>query len=126
MRAGDPLWCWLTHYAAWATSMFRVRAEGNTSHKSSYGVGCRGEVLPFCETALFKVPESHTRQIAAGVMRNKGDSMLVKCVRVGKNRESVDQIFLSAGGRHRARTVRRLESASCSDAKLLAKIRAAP
>ena len=78
VKADDPLWCWLTRYATWATSTFRVRADDTTWHKSAYGVGYRGEILPFGETALFKVPESHTRQIAAGFQRNKGDSMLAK------------------------------------------------
>ncbi len=88
--------------------MCRVRADGNTSHKAAYGVGYRGEFLPFGETALFKVPVSHTRQITAKATRNKGESMFVKDIWVGKNRERDDHILLTAGGWHRARTVRRL------------------
>ena len=57
VKADDPIWCWLTRYSAWATSTYRVRADGNTSHKAAYGVGYRGEILPFGEAALFKVPE---------------------------------------------------------------------
>ena len=126
LRADEPMWCWLTRYAAWATSMYRVRADGNTSHKSAYGVGYRGEILPFGETALFKVPESHTRQVTAKVTRNKGESMFVKGIWVGKHRESDDYIFLTAGGWHRARTVRRLETQRRADTKVWAKIRAVP
>ena len=49
---------------------------------------------------MFKVPESHTRQITAKVTRNKGESMFVKGIWVGKHRESDDHIFLTAGGWH--------------------------
>ena len=126
LTASDPLWPWLTRYTAWATSTYRTRADGNTSHKAAYGVGYRGEILPFGETALFKVPESHSRQVAQGVQRNKGDSMMVKGIWVGKHRESDDHVFLTVGGWHRARTVRRLEPACRADAALLLKCRAAP
>ncbi len=105
---------------------YRVRADGNTSHKAAYGVGYRGEILPFGETALFKVPESHTRQIVAGVQRSKGDSMMVKGIWVKKHRDSDDHTFLTVNGWHRARTVRHLEPASRTDTALLKKATAVP
>jgi hypothetical protein len=120
------MWCWMTRYASWATSTYRVRADGNTAHKAAYGVGYRGEILPFGETALFRVPESHSRQIATGVQRNKGDSQMVKGIWVGKHRESDDHVFVTAAGWHRTRTVRRLESESRCDVPLLRKITAVP
>ena len=107
--ADEPLWCWLTRYAGWATSVYRVRADSITSYRAACGVGCNGEILPCGETALFKVPESHTRQVSSTSTRNKGDSAFVKGIWIGKHMESDDHIFLTAGGWHRARTARRLE-----------------
>jgi hypothetical protein len=87
------------------------------------GVGCRGDILPFAGTALFKVPESHTRQVG---MRNKSESTFVKGTWDGKHRESDDLIFLTAGGWHRARTVRRFGAGKRADPKVLGRITAVP
>ena len=83
-----------------------MRADGITSYRAAFGIGYTGEILPFGETALFKVPESHTRQVSSTVTRNKGDSAFVK---VDKHKESDDHTYLMAGGWHRARACRRLE-----------------
>jgi len=96
-----------------------VRADGLTSHQACYGTGYRGEILPFGETALFKAPASHTRQATAKDLQAKGDSTMVKGIWVGKNAESDDHVFLTAGGWHRARTVRRLEPAKRADPAIL-------
>ncbi len=65
-------------FAGWATSVYSVRADGVTSYKAAYGVSYTGEILPFGATALFKVPESHTRQVSSTMTRSKGDSASVK------------------------------------------------
>ncbi len=98
LTADDPMWYWLTRYAGWATSVYRVRGDGVASYKAAFGVSYTGKILPFGETALFKVPESHTRQVSSTMTRNKGDSAFVKgSLGGGKHKESGDHIFLTAG-----------------------------
>ena len=120
LTADNPMLFWLTRYAGWATSVYRVRADGVTSDKAAFGVSYTGEFLPFAEAASFKVPESHTRRVSSTMTRNKGDSAFVKGILgVGKHRESDDHLFLAAGGWRRARTCRRLEPLRRSNARLL-------
>ena len=83
-------------------------------------------MLPFGETALFMAPTSHTRQLKPGVQLHKGDSTFVKGVWVGKHDASDDHIFLTAGGWHRARTVRRLEPSSRAQREILLTVQGAP
>ncbi|CAK0848676.1 unnamed protein product, partial [Prorocentrum cordatum] len=78
ITADVPIWCWLTRYVSWATSTYRPRADGRTSHQAAYGVTYNGEILPFGETALFKTPISHTRQITTTSLKHKGESSFVK------------------------------------------------
>eukprot|EP00974_Lingulodinium_polyedra_P089857 8711953-Lingulodinium_polyedra.AAC.1 len=40
---------------------------------AAFGCGYNGEILPFGERALFKVPAGHSRQVAAGVQQRTGD-----------------------------------------------------
>ncbi len=79
LTAGNPMWCWLTRYAGWAATVYRVRADGVISYTAAFGVKYTGEILPCGETtALFKIPESHTRQVSSTATRNKGDSAFAK------------------------------------------------
>ncbi|CAK0800261.1 unnamed protein product, partial [Prorocentrum cordatum] len=119
ITADAPIWCWLTRYVSWATSTYRPRADGRTSHQAAYGVTYNGEILPFGETALFKTPISHTRQITATSLKHKGESSFVKGIWIGKHKESDDHLFLTPAGWHRARTCRRLEPALRADDKLM-------
>ena len=78
LTADEVLWTWLIRYTAWASSTFRVRADGKTAHESCYAVKYKGEILPFGETALFKVSASHSKQIAADRLQHKGESTMIK------------------------------------------------
>ncbi|CAK0815286.1 unnamed protein product, partial [Prorocentrum cordatum] len=126
ITADAPIWCWLTRYVSWATSTCRPRADGRTSHQAACGVTYNGEIPPFGETALFKTPISHTRQIAATSLKRKGESSFVKGIWIGKRRESDDHLLLTPAGWHRARTCRRLEPALRADDKLMKAVKALP
>ncbi|CAK0827956.1 unnamed protein product [Prorocentrum cordatum] len=126
ITADAPIWCWLTRYVSWPTSTYRPRADGGTSHQAAYGVTYNGEILPFGETALFKTPISHTRQIATASLKRKGESSFVKGIWIGKHKESDDHLFLTPAGWHRARTRRRLEPALRADDQLMKAVKALP
>ncbi|CAK0813201.1 unnamed protein product [Prorocentrum cordatum] len=126
ITADAPIWRWLTRYVSWATSTYRPRADGRTSHQAAYGVTYNGEIPPFGETALFKTPISHTRQIATTSLKRQGESSFAKGIWIGKHKESDDHSFLTPAGWHRARTRRRLEPALRADDKLMKAVKALP
>ncbi|CAK0875518.1 unnamed protein product, partial [Prorocentrum cordatum] len=126
ITADAPIWCWLTRYVSWATSTHRPRADERTSHQAAYGVTYNGEVIPFGETALFKTPISHTRQITATSLKHKGESSIAMGIWIGKHKESDDHLFLTPAGWHRARTRRRLGPALRADDKLMKAVKALP
>ena len=66
MGADEVIWLWLQKYAAFVTNAHRRRADQRTSWEAAFGAGYKGELLPFGETAHFKVPTSHQREIADG------------------------------------------------------------
>ena len=98
MTADDVVWLWAQEHAATVTNAYRRTADGRTAYEAAFGCGYTGEVLPFAETALFKVPISHTREITSGVMMPKGDSSMVRGIWVGKHAESDDHVYLTASG----------------------------
>jgi hypothetical protein len=127
LTADNPMWCWLTRYAGWATSVYRVRADGVTSYKPAFGVNFTGEILPFGEIALFEVPESHTRQVSSTMTRNKGDSAFAKGISglASTRRATITSSSRLEGGTERERVadwnpIRR------SNARLLKGIKAVP
>ncbi|CAK0811260.1 unnamed protein product, partial [Prorocentrum cordatum] len=126
IAADAPIWCWLTRYVSWATSTYRPRADGRTSHQAAYGATYNGEIPPFGETALFKTPISHTREITTTSLKRKGESSFVEGIWVGKHKESDDHLFLTPAGWHRARTCRRLGPALRADDKLTKAVEALP
>ena len=82
--------------------------------------------MPFAETCPFKVPTSHAREIADGVVLPKGDSSMVQGIWVGKHAESDDHLYLTSSGWHRARTARRMEPGRRAALALLKSVRGAP
>ena len=63
------IWLWLQKHAAFVANSYRRRADGRTSWEAAFGCGYKGELVPFGETCHFKVPTSHAREIADGVLR---------------------------------------------------------
>ncbi len=59
LTADDSMWCWLTRYAGWATSVYRVRGDGVASYKAAFVVNYTGEILPCVATALLTVAAIH-------------------------------------------------------------------
>ena len=100
LSADDEIWPWLTRHAAWSTSVYRIRGGGHSSHYAAFGVEYMGEIVPFAETIMARLPMTTARSVGkkAGQARlMKGDSTMIKGIWVGK----------SEGGRraHRVNTI---------------------
>jgi hypothetical protein len=76
LTVDDVLWTHCMIWAAELTNKYRRRADGRTAYEAAFGCSFNGEILPWGETALFKVPMSHTRAIALGVQMPKGDATM--------------------------------------------------
>ena len=74
----DVHWLWIVRHAAWLMEKYRVRGDGLTSHFAAYGAGYTGEIVPFGEVCLFKVPMSASRQINKDTRAQKADSTFTK------------------------------------------------
>ena len=92
----DILWLWAVRHASWLMEKHRVRGDGLTSHFAAFGTGYTGEVVPFGEVCLFKVPMSSTRQIGTDTRAQKADSTFTKGMWVGKHDRSDDHVFLTS------------------------------
>jgi len=121
-----PLWPWLSHHAGFITARFRVRGDGQTAFFGCFGHNYTGEIVKFSETVLFKAPVSHTRQGAKKTRRHKGDSSWAKGIWVGKHDRSDDHYVLTENGRHRCRTIRRLEGSKRFDQEIFDKVVGSP
>eukprot|EP00971_Amphidinium_carterae_P005711 113196-Amphidinium_carterae.1 len=62
----SPLWAWMCRHAAWVTSRYKLQQDGVTSYHSAYGSPYRGEVVPYGETVLAKLPLSSGSRLTIG------------------------------------------------------------
>ena len=102
------LYPWLVRHAGWIVNRYRRRGDGLTSYHAITGTGYTGEIVPFGETVLYKIPITHERLAKGGVLQHKLDSGWEKGLWIGKHDRSDDHMMLTAKGMSRARTVRRL------------------
>ena len=49
---------WLVRWSALLVDRYRIRLDGQTSYQACFGARYAGEILPFAETVLFKMPAS--------------------------------------------------------------------
>eukprot|EP00971_Amphidinium_carterae_P104207 2063755-Amphidinium_carterae.2 len=110
------IWSWLCRHAAWLTSRYKLRADGLTSHFAAFGASYTGDVVPFSETVLAKLPlSSGSKQTIGNKRIPKHMTSWVKGIWVGKSDSNDDHIILTKDGVVRARTIRRLVSSSSYD-----------
>jgi hypothetical protein len=102
------LWPFLVEISAFITNAYRVRLDGHTSHFAVTGSTYKGEIIPFAETCLAKVPSSSSRQLREGRRQHKGDTTWTYGIWVGKNERNDSHKILTPEGEIEARTVRRL------------------
>eukprot|EP00971_Amphidinium_carterae_P048427 954675-Amphidinium_carterae.1 len=81
-----PVWSWLCRHAAWLVSRYKLKGDGVTSYHSAYGCPYRGEVVPFGEVVLAKLPLSSGSRLTVGNRRiPKHMSSWVRGAWVGKS-----------------------------------------
>ena len=102
------LWPWVVRHAAFLTARFAKRGSGTTSYQGAYGHSYTGELCPFGETVLFRIPKQSKRT-------HKADSAWRHGIWVGKAEESDEHLLATPDGIQRARTVRRLEPQGRAD-----------
>ena len=106
------LWPWVVRHAAFLTARFAKRGSGTTSYQGAYGHSYTGELCPFGETVLFRIPKQSKRT-------HKADSAWRHGIWVGKAEESDEHLLATPDGIQRARTVRRLEPRGRADKAML-------
>ena len=102
------IWPWMVRHASWTRSRFGIKANRKTAFKDCFGHAYTGQIVPFGEMVLFKMPSSHTGRRTQGQRQLKGDFSWEKAVFLGKTLESDEFLVETSQGIHTARTVRRM------------------
>ena len=125
ITAQQIIWPWLGRHAGWLRARYHMRTGGATAHKNVFDVEYSGDILPFGETVLFRVPKPAHRQ-THGRKWHKADARMVRGIWVGKHDESNENLILTPEGLQRARTVKRLEPDKRADVALLKSCKGVP
>lgn len=119
------VWPWMVRHAAWVRGRFGVKANMRTAYEDAYGGQYTGQILPFGEVLLFKVPHSSSGRKTGG-RQLKGDPVWERGVFLGKVNETDEFLVGNAKGVHSARTVRRLEERMRWDPEAIMAVRGVP
>ena len=95
LQPHHAVWKFLGGHAAFMINRFRVRPDGHTAHFIIYGVNYTGQIVPFGETVIFRVPVDSSGSSKLGVALNKADTKWLKGIWVGKNPRSDDHVVLT-------------------------------
>jgi len=60
------LWPWLVRHAAWSRARFGVNSNLRTAYEDALGSQYAGQILPFGEAVMFKVPHSSSGRRVGG------------------------------------------------------------
>ena len=102
------IWPWMVRHASWTRSRFGIKANRKTAFEDCFGHAYTGQIVPFGEMVLFKMPSSHSGRRTQGQRQLKGDFSWEKAVFLGKTLESDEFLVGTSQGIHTARTVRRM------------------
>ena len=102
------VWPWMVRHAAWTRARFGLKANMRTAYEDAFGGQYTGQILPFGEVLLFKIPHGSSGRKAGGRIL-KGDSVWERRVFLGKMNETDEFLVGNGKGVHSLRTVRRLE-----------------
>ena len=119
------IWPWMIRHAAWVRGRFGIKANMRTAYEDAYGSQYTGQILPFGEVVLFKVPHSASGRKVGG-RQLKGDSSWERGVFLGKVNESDEFLVGNTKGAHSVRTVRRLEEKLRWDKEAIMTMRGVP
>ena len=125
LRSDHCILPWLVRWSALLVDRYRIRLDGQTSYQACFGARYAGEILPFSETVLFKMPASG-RVGVGNVKIGKADSGFQHGIWVGKHERSDDHVILTGQGWFRCRTVRRLDETKRASQELFDAVRGLP
>ena len=113
---GHSLFPWLLRHSGWSLSRYLPRGRfGQSSFQIKYGKPYTGEVLPFGEVVMCRVPHE-------GHMRHKLDAVWVKGAWAGRTEVSDEHIVLTDKGVVTTRSVRRLPAFDRVDLDVLSSV----
>ncbi|CAE7201682.1 RE1 [Symbiodinium sp. CCMP2592] len=75
LNPGHNLWPWMVRWASFIRSRFGVKANGRTAYQDAFDTTFTGDILPFGETAMFRMPASKTGAVQGRKRILKGDSL---------------------------------------------------
>ena len=84
-----------------------VKANGRTPYRDAFDSDYNGELVPFGETVLYRIPLPAHRK-THGRKWHRADAILRKGLFVGRTEESNEAIILKDHGAQTCRTLRRL------------------
>jgi hypothetical protein len=119
ITANMAVWPWLVRHASWTLARFQPKASGNTPYRDAYDSNYDSEIVPFGETVLFRIPRPGHRGLGGKKRQHRADADWKRGVWCGRLDETNEHVLITPEGRHRARTVRRLEPARRADVELM-------
>ena len=68
------VWLWLVRHSAWSRARFGVKANLRTAYEDAFGSQYTGQILPFGEAVMFKVPHSSSgRKVGGRLLPSLGE-----------------------------------------------------
>ncbi|CAE7029215.1 GIP [Symbiodinium sp. CCMP2592] len=117
---GHNLWPWMVRWASFIRSRFGVKANGRTAYQDAFDTAYTGDILPFGETAMFRMPASRTGAVQGRKRVLKGDSLWRPGIFLGRTLQSSEYLFGTPDGVYTARSLRRLPVGRGADKELMA------
>ena len=117
------VWPWMIRHGTRAR--FGVKANMRTAYEDAFGNQYTGQILPFGEVLVFKVPHSASGRRVGG-RQLKGNSVWERGVFLGKVNETDEFLVGTPKGVHSVRTVRRLEESLRWSAEGITSLRGVP
>ena len=117
---GHNLWPWMVRWASFVRSRYGVKSNGRTAYQDAFDTDYTGDILPFGETAMFRMPGSKTGAVQGRKRVLKGDSLWRPGIFLGRTLQSTEYLFGAADGVHTARSLRRLPLPQRANKELMA------
>eukprot|EP00439_Symbiodinium_sp_Y106_P052723 s3817_g7.t1 len=120
LNPGHNLWPWMVRWASFIRSRFGVKANGRTAYQDAFDTAFTSDILPFGETAMFRMPASRTGAVQGRKRVLKGDSLWRVGIFLGRTLQSAEYLFGTKDGVYTARSLRRLPPGQRANKELMA------
>ena len=79
-----PLWSWMVRHSGFLLCRFARNASGTTAFHTAFGHHYTGEVLPFAEAVVARIPRPSSRGVRGNTL-HKGNTSWIQCISCGKD-----------------------------------------